>query len=89
MGAFDGYTHILGSCVLPPTYGDQADYQYFNTQSAFQFTKTFGMPELKALLAATEQEGDDTVWVPSTYRGTSGIGLSTWYVRALIEEFDK
>jgi hypothetical protein len=92
MGAFDGYwipsgiraseLHVTGS-------GTQKQYQYFSNQSSFEFFKGFEMPELKSLLAEAERGGCDTVWVPNERPGNGHKGLHTWYVRALINEYDK
>jgi hypothetical protein len=79
MGAFDGYQ-------LPRGCPEKTDTgEYFNTQSAFHFFEGFGLNELKALLTEAESEDEDTLWVPDKYQKSSGIGLSTWYVRALID----
>jgi len=34
-------------------------------------------------------EDDDTVWVPNERPNHGHIGLSTWYVKALIENLNK
>ena len=83
MGAFDGYWGGYGSYA-----GKTESYPYFKTQTAFSFFNGFGWPELKALLVKAEQENEDTVWVPHDRPGHGHIGLSTWYVRALIKEYE-
>lgn len=60
--------------------------QYFSNQSAFRFFKGFGIEELKLLLADAESQGQDTLWVPRERPVDGCIGLSTWYVRALIKQ---
>lgn len=93
MGAFDCYwvpggirvgeLRVIGS-------GTKKEYSYFNTQPAFEFFDGFKMPELKALLSKAEAEVSDTIWVPNSRGPDWGhIGLKTWYVRALINEYDK
>ena len=47
------------------------------------------MPELKALLAEAERDGDDQIWVPQERPWQGRKGLHTWYVKALIKEYDK
>lgn len=87
MGAFDGIRIPYDKGY--PTTGFKREYDYFKTQPAFQFFNGFGMPELKALFAKAEQEDDPVVWVPHHRSGGGHIGLSTWYVSALIKEYDK
>jgi len=84
MGAFDGIRIPYDRGY--PTTGFTNPYQYFKTQTAFSFFKGFGIEELKQLLAEANAEGDDTVWVPKERKDLGRIGLSTWYVRALIKE---
>ena len=84
MGAFDGYWGGYGGGGYRPL-----SYPYFSNQPSFEFFKGFEMPELKALLAEAERDGDDTVWVPNERPGNGHKGLHTWYVRALINEYDK
>jgi hypothetical protein len=93
MGAFDGYwipggrrigeVHIVASGTQP-----RKQYLWFSNQSSFEFFNGFEMPELKALLAEAERDGDNTVWVPQERPGEGRKGLKTWYVRALIKEYD-
>ena len=85
MGAFDGYWGGYGGYAGKT----QEHFQYFETQTAFSFYKGFGMPELRALCDKAEQEQSDTVWVPNERPGHGHIGLRTWYVKALIEEYNK
>jgi len=84
MGAFDGYWGGYGGGSFIP----QVQYRYFSNQSSFEFFEGFEMPELKVLLAEAESANEDTVWVPSKYKGRGHTGLSVWYVRALINEYD-
>lgn len=85
MGAFDGYVRssYSGFGKIDPSE------RYFNNQSAFNFFEGFGLHELKALLARAEVIGDTTVWVPRKRAQDGSIGVSTWYVRALIAEHFK
>jgi hypothetical protein len=85
MGAFDGYWGGYGG---GGGVSKRETYPYFSNQSSFEFFKGFEMPELKALLAEAERDGDDTVWVPQERPGEGRKGLKTWYVRALIKEYD-
>lgn len=82
MGAFDGLK-IYGG------YGGQCaarSHTYFKNQSAFSFFEGFGLPELKQLLSDAEKNDDNMIWVPQERRENGRIGLSIWYVRALIKE---
>jgi len=90
MGAFDGYWGGYGghSGTVEPTV-PKKQYLWFSNQSSFEFFEGFEMPELKAMLAEAERDGDDTIWVPDRYRKESRKGLRTWYVNALIKEYDK
>jgi hypothetical protein len=81
MGAFDGLRIPYDKGY--PTVGFNNPYQYFSNFS-FSFFKGFGEPELRKLLAKAEANGSDTVWVPEQYGRSSGIGLHTWYVKALL-----
>ena len=84
MGAFDGIKIPYDKGY--PTVGFNNPYQYFSNH-CFSFFEGFGEPELRQLLAIAESKGSDTVWVPERFnKRSSGIGLHTWYVRALIEE---
>lgn len=83
MGAFDGVRIPYDTGY--PTVGFNNPHQYFSN-FCFGFFEGFGEPELRKLLAAAEAKGSDTVWVPEQYGRGSGIGLHTWYVRALIKE---
>ena len=85
MGAFDGYWGGYGG---GGGY-TRLSYPYFDTQSSFEFFEGFEMPELKALCEEAEREGCGTVWVPQERPGSGRKGLHTWYVRALINEYDK
>lgn len=91
MGAFDSYVRDRYSGYVssdtPAT--PKKEYQYFDNQSSFEFFKGFEMLELKALLAEAELACYDTVWVPDKYGKSSGKGLHTWYVKALINQYDK
>jgi hypothetical protein len=83
MGAFDGI-RIPGDRGYP-TAGFNNPYQYFSNFS-FSFFEGFGEPELRQLLAQALARGSDTVWVPDRYNPrSSGIGLHTWYVQALLD----
>jgi hypothetical protein len=84
MGAFDGIKIPYDKGY--PTTGYDNNYEYFSTQTAFSFFEGFGITELKQLLTDAESKGCDTVWVPEKRGRSSGIGLSTWYVKALIQE---
>jgi hypothetical protein len=88
MGAFDGYWGWGGNSNSFTGVSKRAIYPYFSNQSSFEFFKGFEMPELKALLAEAERDGDDTIWVPQEQPGQGRKGLKTWYVRALIKEYD-
>jgi hypothetical protein len=92
MGAFDGYwggySGYAGTIPSAPST-PRKEYLWFSNQSSFEFFKGFEMPELKALLAEAERDGDDTVWVPQERPGSGHKGLKTWYVKALINEYDK
>jgi hypothetical protein len=89
MGAFDGYWGGYGGhCGTVEPSKPRKAYLWFSNQSSFEFYKGFEMPELKALLAEAERDDDDTVWVPDKYNQCSRKGLRTWYVRALIKEYD-
>ena len=81
MGAFDGLRIPYDTGY--PTVGFNNPHQYFSNFS-FSFFKGFGEPELRKLLAKAEANGSDTVWVPEQYGRSSGIGLHTWYVKALL-----
>ncbi len=83
MGAFD--TVRVPYDKGYPTVGFNNPHQYFSNY-CFSFFEGFGEPELRKLLATAEAKGSDTVWVPEKYGRGSGIGLHTWYVRALIKE---
>jgi hypothetical protein len=85
MGAFDGYWGGYGGYA---GVSKCETYPYFSNQSSFEFFKGFAMPELKVLLAEAERDGDDIVWVPKERPGAGHTGLKTWYVRALIKEYD-
>jgi hypothetical protein len=88
MGAFDGYWGGYGGYGGYGGVSKRETYPYFSNQSSFEFFKGFEMPELKALLVEAERDGDDTVWVPQERPGEGRKGLKTWYVRALIKEYD-
>ena len=82
MGAFDGIRIPYDRGY--PTTGFSNTGQYFPNY-CFHFFEGFGEPELRQLLADAEDKNRDTVWVPDKYnKRSSGIGLSTWYVRALL-----
>lgn len=81
MGAFDGYK-IYGHSSHPDTV--RKTYEYFKTQTAFSFFKGFGVDELTKLLVEAETNKNDTVYIPQEKPGSGHIGLSTWYVRALV-----
>jgi hypothetical protein len=83
MGAFDGikipYDRGYSSA------GFDNSCQIFSNFT-FGFFEGFGEPELRNLLAIAEAKDSDTVWVPDKYnKRSSGIGLDTWYVRALLK----
>jgi hypothetical protein len=83
MGAFDGIKIPYDRGY--PSAGFNNPHQYFSN-SCFYFFEGFGEPELRKLLAAAEARGSDTVWVPERFnKRSSGIGLHTWYVRALLK----
>ena len=83
MGAFDGIRIPYDKGY--PTVGFNNPHQNFSNFS-FSFFEGFGKPELRQLLAAAEARGSDTVWVPDRFnKRSSGIGLHTWYVRALLQ----
>lgn len=93
MGAFDGYWipgggRIGERCVIASETKPKKEYQYFSNQSSFEFFKGFEMTELKALLAEAEQDNNDIIWVPQERPGQGRKGLHTWYVKALIKEYD-
>jgi hypothetical protein len=81
MGAFDGIRLPYSNWISPNECTEQ--FEYFRTQTAFQFFEGFGLPELRVLLAQAKSNKEATVWVPKKYEKGS-IGLSTWYVEALI-----
>lgn len=92
MGAFDGcipayYTRNLSEGSGHKTSKPQS--VYIKNQPAFSFFKGFGRYDLLTLLETAEQAGKETVWVPSQYENHSQIGLSTWYVRALLQQKEK
>lgn len=89
MGAFDGYWGGYGGYAGSDGSSTKVTYAYFKTQPSFNFHDRLGMPELKVLCAEAEASKSDTVWVLNERPGHGHIGLSTWYVRALINEFDK
>ena len=83
MGAFDGI-RIPGDKGYP-SVGFNNPYQYFSNFS-FSFFEGFGEQELRQLLAQALARGSDTVWVPERFnKRSSGIGLHTWYVKALLD----
>ena len=82
MGAFSGY-RIPYPAV--PEVCTQT-YEYFPNFS-FGFFDGFGEPELRKLLATAQAAGKDKVWVPVERPGSSGIGLPTWYVQALLAHY--
>ena len=83
MGAFDGIKIPYDSGYSSSGFNNPD--QYFSNY-CFSFFKGFGELELRKLLAAAEEKGSDTVWVPDKYnKRSSGIGLHTWYVRALLK----
>jgi len=83
MGAFDGIRIPYDKGY--PTAGFNNPHQYFPNY-CFSFFEGFGEPELRKLLAAAEAQNSDTVWVPEKFnKRSSGIGLDTWYVRALLK----
>ena len=83
MGAFDGIRIPYDRGY--PTVGFNNPYQSFSNFT-FSFFEGFGEPELRNLLAIAEAKGSDTVWVPKRFnKRSSGIGLDTWYVRALLK----
>jgi hypothetical protein len=82
MGAFDGIKIPYDSGYSSAGFNNPG--QYFSNY-CFSFFKGFGEPELRKLLATAEAKGSDTVWVPEQYGRGSGIGLHTWYVRALLK----
>lgn len=83
MGAFDGIRIPYDRGY--PTVGFNNPHQNFSNFS-FSFFEGFGEPELRLLLAAAEANSRDTVWVPDRFnKRSSGIGLHTWYVRALLQ----
>ena len=83
MGAFDGIRIPYDRGY--PTGGFNNPHQNFSNFS-FSFFEGFGEPELRELLAAAEARGSDTVWVPDRFnKRSSGIGLHTWYVKALLD----
>ena len=91
MGAFDGYWGGYGGyhrTAAPEPAQPKKVYPYFSNQSSFEFFQGFEMPELKALLVEAERDGCDTVWVPNERPGNGHKGLHTWYVKALIKEYD-
>ena len=77
MGAYNSYTK---SGVASST----STYQYFKNQPAFSFFVGFGPNELSLLYEAATSANADTVWVPQPIKHHGHIGLSTWYVRALL-----
>lgn len=81
MGAFSGYR--IPYRAVPEKL---RTYQHFLNFS-FSFFDGFGEPELRKLLATAQAAGKDTVWVPVERPGSSGIGLPTWYVKALIAHY--
>jgi len=81
MGAFDGIRIPYDKGY--PTAGFNNPYPYFPNY-CFSFFEGFGEPELRKLLADADAKGIDTVWVPEKYHRSSGIGLHTWYIRALL-----
>lgn len=87
MGAFDGIRIPYDKGY--PTSDYHNPYEYFPTQTAFRFFKGFGMPELKKLLAESDNSNSKVVYVPQERRGSGSIGLDSWYVRALIQEHEQ
>lgn len=81
MGAFSGYRIPYRS--VPEKL---QTYQHFANFS-FSFFDGFGEPELRKLLATAQAAGKDKVWVPVERPGSSGIGLPTWYVQALLAHY--
>jgi hypothetical protein len=82
MGAFDGIKIPYDSGYSSAGFNNP--HRYFSNY-CFSFFEGFGEPELRKLLAKAEAKGSDTVWVPDQYnKRSSGIGLHTWYVRALL-----
>jgi len=83
MGAFDG-TRIPGDKGYP-SRGFNNPYQIFPNYT-FSFFEGFGEQELRERLAQALARGSDTVWVPERFnKRSSGIGLHTWYVKALLD----
>lgn len=64
------------------------NFEYFKTQTAFSFFKGFGLVELKTLYEEALEDEDETVWIPQPRPKMGKIGLSTWYVKALLENIN-
>ena len=63
-------------------------YVYFKSQPSLTISKEFIETTLKELIELAESENKSTVYVPGATKHSGSTGISTWYAKALLENYN-